>query len=65
VSNDKKCKRCESYKTAYDTVLADLRVIEQKLNDIIVENARLIRLGEERHFESNKNTQIKGIDNQK
>ena len=43
-------RHCESYKSAYDAILADLRTMEQKLNDLQVENARLIRLGEERHI---------------
>ncbi len=43
-------RRCESYKSAYDAILADLRIMEQKLNDLQVENSRLIRIGEERHI---------------
>ena len=43
-------RRCESYKSAYDAILADLRIMEKKLNDLQVENSRLIRIGEERHI---------------
>ena len=43
-------RRCESYKAAYDAILADLKIMEQKLNDLQVENSRLIRIGEERHI---------------
>jgi len=43
-------RHCESYKSAYDAILADLRIMEQKLNDLQVENSRLIRIGEERHI---------------
>ena len=43
-------RHCESYKAAYDAILADLKIMEQKLNDLQVENSRLIRIGEERHI---------------
>ena len=34
-------RRCESYKSAYDAILADLRIMEQKLNDLEDERDRL------------------------
>jgi chromosome segregation ATPase len=43
-------RHCESYISAYDAILADLKIMEQKLNDLQVENSRLIRIGEERHI---------------
>ena len=43
-------RRCESYKSAYDAILADLKIMEKKLSDLQVENSRLIRIGEERHI---------------
>jgi chromosome segregation ATPase len=43
-------RHCESYISAYDAILADLKIMEKKLSDLEVENSRLIRIGEERHI---------------
>jgi len=48
--SDELQRHCESYISAYDAILADLKIMEQKLNDLQVENSRLIRIGEERHI---------------